>query len=251
MAKEFEIKITTDDPELHAKIADIYKEYCDKKNESAENLDYHTTMNTDVVEEKIVKKEYNVGDTVELEIGGETITAYVAGVDFEPDIKDHHYTLIANFGESEMGNSALHGYNGAKTMQNFLDSKVEDLKKAVSKLGYELVERDVFLSSSIEESDREDRYFKVSEYAYTKKYLMLLSEVEVFGKKDYSDEYEIHDTKYPIFENKDINNLFRRASLWLRGVHSAASFCLAYGDGLPDTYSASASLAAVALFIIR
>lgn len=251
MAKEFEIKITTDDPELHAKIADIYKEYCDEKNESAENLDYHTTMNTDVVEEKIVKKEYNVGDTVELEIGGETITAYVAGVDFEPDIKDHHYTLIANFGESEMGNSALHGYNGAKTMQNFLDSKVKDLKKAVSKLGYELVERNVFLSSSIEESDSEDKYFKVSEYAYTKKHLMLLSEVEVFGGKKYSDEYEIHDTKYPIFENKDINNLFGRTNIWLRGVYSATYFCIAHYYGYPYYYSASYSFAAVALFIIR
>ena len=250
MAKEFEIKITTDDPELHAKIADIYKEYCDEKNESAENLDYHTTMNTDVAEEKVTKKEYKVGDKVELEICGETITAYVAGVDFEPDIKQHHYTMIVNFGDSKMGLTALHGYAGAKDMQNFLDGKAEDLKKAVSKLGYELLERDVFLSSDIEEVDADDRWFKVSKYIRTKKYLMLPSEVEVYGEKHYSDEYEIHDTRYPIFEDKDINTLLGRAYVWLRGVSSATGFCYSNLQGYPGGGSAGASLAAGALFII-
>ena len=250
MAKEFEIKITTDDPELHAKIADIYKEYCDEKNESAENLDYHTTMNTDVVEEKVTKKEYKVGDKVELEVCGETITAYVAGVDFEPDIKQHHYTMIADFSDSKMGLSALHGYAGAKDMQDFLDSKVKDLKKAVSKLGYNLLERDVFLSSDIEEVDSDDRWFKVSKYIRTKKYLMLPSEVEVYGDKHYSDEYEIHDTRYPIFENKTINGLLGRMGVWLRGVDSAAYFCLASDVGSAYDGGASLSAAAGALFII-
>jgi hypothetical protein len=182
---------------------------------------------------------------------GETITAYVAGIDCEPDVKGHHYTLIGYFGRSLMGKTALHGYAGAKDMQEFLAEKAEKLKEY---FGNRLVLRNIKVSSGIDEAPDDlfnDRNFVVSEYKDIETYLYLMSETEYFGKQEYSHEYEMHNEKYSIFKDRNIYNLFGCTYIWLRGVYSATHFCGATSYGNPYYVSASSSFFAVALFTIK
>jgi len=196
--------------------------------------------------------DLKVGDEIKIPMGdGEEITAYVVGIDCEPDVKGHHYTLAANFGNSPMGKTALHGYIGAEKMLSFLDNRAEKLKEY---FGKRLVEREIMVSSGIDEAPDElfgNRDFCVTDYTPLKTYLYLMSEVELFGKREYSYEHEIHKDKYPLFKEKDYTDLFGRVRIWLRGVFSATYFCVASGDGYPGNNNASGSGAAVALFTIR
>lgn len=196
-------------------------------------------------------KEFKVGDKIEIPTSDGIITAYVAGIDCEPDVKDHHFTLVANFGDCKMGKSALHGYLGAKDMQDFLSSKTEILKRF---FGDRLVRREIMVSSGIydaPDSIYDQRDFVVSEYHLLKTYLYLMSEVELFGDRKYSLEYEMHCDKYPLFKDNDYTDLFGRVCIWLRSVWSVTFFCRASGHGIPSFGGASSSHAAVALFTIK
>ena len=196
--------------------------------------------------------DLKVGDEVKIPMGdGEEITAYVAGINCEPDVNVPHYTLVANFGNSPMGKTALHGYIGAEKMLSFLDEEAEKLKEY---FGERLVEREIMVSSGIDEAPDElfaRRDFCVTDYTPLKTYLYLMSEVELFGERDFSLEYEIHKDRYPLFKEKDYIELFGSVDIWLRSVGLATAFCLAGNHGSPNYGGASGSLAAVALFTIR
>ena len=70
-----------------------------------------------------------VGDMIKIPMYTDKLSytdlyAYVAGVDCEPNIKEPHYTFIADFGECQMNTKpTIQGYYGAKTMRLFLDEK--------------------------------------------------------------------------------------------------------------------------------
>lgn len=211
------------------------------------NVDNNITVDkTDIMAEKILSAK--VGDKITIEMpDGSNLDVYIAGIDTEERIKCHHIACIANFGDSKMGNSALHGYAGAKDMQNFLDEKAEMLKEV---FGLHLIYRQVNLSSAINDDPDNEGEFIVSDYVTQIKCLTLLSEVEVFGKKHYSDEHNIHNKKYPIFEDTNINNLLNHTAVWLRDVGSATTFCYSYSCGHAGRANANYPYAAVALFCI-
>jgi hypothetical protein len=175
---------------------------------------------------------------------------YIAGIDTEYNkgntaLTTHHITCIANFGNSKMNSTdtTTGGYNGATVMQDFLTAKATEISGVLSS---HLLTRSTLLANSIGSNG------KSNNWSWSNKQLTLLSETQIYGAIQWGNVYDTGEAyeKLPIFNKLTPSQLFGRTSIWLRGVDSGMTFCLATYDGTPYYHSASNGRAAVALFTI-
>jgi hypothetical protein len=174
---------------------------------------------------------------------------WIAGVNTEFNkgataLTTPHITLVANFGSSKMNSTDTTegGYNGASTMQTFLNNRVAELQSVT---GTHLLNRSVLLSNTIGGG-------KAGGWTWTTKKLTLLSEIEFFGCMIFGIEYDVGEAfeKVPLFNVFLPTRIAPRASIWLRAVYNSTNFVTINSNGHPHYSAASNSQTVLAKFCI-
>jgi hypothetical protein len=191
-----------------------------------------------------------IGDIFTLQVSSSvSYTVWIAGINTEvykgnDKLSTRHISCIADFGYSAMNSTdtTVYGYNGATSMQTFLDAKATELS---SICGSHLLSRKVILSNAVTGG-------AAAGWGWYSKQLTLLSEIQLFGSIQWGNSFDIGDgfEKLPIFNNLNPLAMFGREDIWLRAVHSSTEFSCLHHHGYAAYYPASTGFKAVALFCL-